>query len=199
MKPGKKAPNGNLKKPKKKRKGGNLLFNLLLLIAIIGLGYMFYRAEQARRNAETELEQTASQLEELRNSTQDSGAQVAQEVLSKVRNHMEVPNNPEPTVATITNIEQLRQSNDFYQAAENGDHLIITEQRAILYDADRDIILDVVPVRINQNPSPAADNAPATTTSPAATTSPAPAANADQPAGQTNTTADTTSPAPVAQ
>lgn len=183
IKPNSKSPN-NIQKPKKKSKLGNILFNFLLLVAIIGLGYMFYRAEQARRTAENELQQTASQLEELRNSTQNSGAQVAQEVLSKLRNHIDVPTSPEPTVATITNIEQLRSSNEFYQVAENGDHLIITEKRAILYDADRDIVLDVVPVRINTaSPVPNTDaGAPAVTSpgaSPANTTntSPAPPAN----------------------
>lgn len=169
----------NIDKPKRRGKFGNMLFNLLLLVAIIGLGYMFYRAEGARRTAENELQQTASQLEELRNSTQNSGAQVAEEVLSKLRNHMEVPTDPAPTVATITNIEQLRESNEFYQVAENGDHLVITEKRAILYDADRDIILDVVPVRINQaTPAPSTDAALAT---PSTTVSPVPTDDAASP------------------
>ena len=32
--------------------------------------------------------------------------------------------------------------------AENGDHLVVTPERAILYDPDEDVILDVVPVQV---------------------------------------------------
>ena len=54
----------------------------------------------------------------------------------------------EPTVATIVNVEELRKNNAFYNKAENGDHLVVTTERAILYDPDEDIILDVIPVQL---------------------------------------------------
>lgn len=53
-------------------------------------------------------------------------------------------------VATIVDIESLRAGNEFYAQADNGDHLVITRNRAILYDPDRNIIVDVVPVSIDQ-------------------------------------------------
>ncbi len=143
------TPGGNIKKPaKRKRKGG--LLNLLLLIAIIAVIAGFVWAEQERRAARSELEKTVGELEELRQASQRDGAEVAAEVLGKLRGHMVIPTTPEPTVATIVNIDQLREANEFYSVADNGDHLIITEKRAILYDPELDIILDVVPVSINQ-------------------------------------------------
>lgn len=162
-----------IKKPLKKKRGMGFLLNLLLLVAIIAVVAMFVRAEQDRRAARGELEKTAQQLEELKNSTQASGQQVAEEVLNKIRNHIELPTDPQPTVATITDVERLRESNEFYQKAKNGDHLIITEKRAVLYDPERDVIIDVVPVQISPAETPvegqdegAVDGSPAPSGSP---------------------------------
>lgn len=135
-------------KVKPKRRRGRSLFNFLLFIAVIGALGLFAWAEQQRRDAIQKLEQTTKELEEIRKVTERTGAAVAQQVLENVRKHMDVPTDPDPTVATIIDIESLRKENPFYNKAENGDHLVITRERAILYDPDRNLILDVVPVQI---------------------------------------------------
>lgn len=154
------------------RKG--LMTILLVLGIVIAIG-LFAWAEKQRRSAVKELSQTEQQLEEVKKSTQRSGEEVAKEVLSKVRNHMEVSESPAPTVATIVDVEKLKQTNEFYKKAKNGDHLIITQNRAILYAPDRDRIVDVVPVRVNPaSPSPAnAGAAPAPPTTSPSVASPA--------------------------
>jgi len=56
-------------------------------------------------------------------------------------------------------VDQLRETNVFYQKAENGDFLVVTPTRAVLFredsdgdgEADRGIILDVVPVQIDES------------------------------------------------
>ena len=156
------------------RRGRRGMAVLLILVVIIAIG-LFVWAEKQRREVAGKLEQTTAELEEIRKSTQGGGAEVAKEVLAKVRAHMVVAETPEPTVATIVDIERLKQASEFYQVAENGDHLVITEKRAILYDPDRDIILDVVPVRINPNASasPSPTNAGATASPVRATATPA--------------------------
>ena len=161
-------------KPKRKRRRG--FFNLLLFIGIIAAIALFAWAEQQRRAALSQLQQTEQELQKIRESTERRGTEVAQQVLSDVRQKMDIPSDPEPTVATIIDVEALRQSNEFYNKAENGDHLIITENRAILYDPDRKIILDVVPVQINQEQQqqiPEASGSPAPAGQPAATPAPA--------------------------
>jgi len=155
-----------------RRRGGTL--NLILIVGIIAAIALFVWAEQQRRATEGQLEQTSAQLEEIRKSTQRGGQELAQEVLGKIRAHMVIPEEPEPTVATIVDIDRLKEANDFYSVAENGDHLIITESRAILYDPDNDIILDVVPVQINRDDNQADDSGTATSTP--RTTSPSPEA-----------------------
>lgn len=144
------APKGAKGTKKPKRRRGRGLFNLLLIIGIIAAIGLFVWAEQQRRSTEQQLEQTAQELEEIRRSTQRGGQELADEVLGKLRTHMRFIEDPQPTVATIVDIEALRQANEFYNSAENGDHLIITQRRAILYDPEQDIVLDVVPVVINQ-------------------------------------------------
>ncbi|MEX0649955.1 MAG: hypothetical protein WD200_03065 [Candidatus Andersenbacteria bacterium] len=161
-----------ISQPKTKRRGrGGLFFNLLLLICIAVVAYLFVQAEQKRRTVENDLQQLTSQLDELKQSSQNSGAQVAEQVLSKIRAHMDVPTEPIPTVATIVDVDKLRETNSFYQQAKNGDHLIITERRAILYDAQRDIIIDVIPVSIGNNQATGTQAAPVET-SPTPTATP---------------------------
>ena len=56
----------------------------------------------------------------------------------------------QPTVATIVDVESLRKRNSFYNKAKNGDYLIVTNERAILFDAKANVILDMVPVQLEQ-------------------------------------------------
>lgn len=149
-------------------------FNVLLVIGIIIIGILLYRAEKQRNEVTSRLEKTNTELEELEKTraaeaaatTQSNDQDLAREVLAKLRNHILIPDFPKPTVATIVDAETLKKANSFYAPAANGDILIITEQRAILYDSDRDLILDVVPVQASQDAS--------TTTETGGTSSPTP-------------------------
>ena len=71
----------------------------------------------------------------------------AARIVEKVRRLMEI-GDIEPTVATIVDVEKLRERNPFYNKAENGDFLIVTAERAILFSEKQNKILDVVPVQV---------------------------------------------------
>ena len=142
----------NTGRKKRRRRGGTL--NLLLFVGIIGAVALFFWAEQQRRDALSQLQETEQQLEEIKESTERSGQQVADDVLSKLREHIELPEDPQPTVATIIDVDRLRETSDFYNSAENGDHLILTETRAILFDANSNKIIDVVPVVLDPDAAP---------------------------------------------
>lgn len=162
---------GEIAKPKPARRRSRLGSFMMALGILIAIG-LFAWAEWQRRETVQQLEQTAQQLEEIKKSTRGSGAEVAAMVLDNVRKHVEIPTEPEPTVATIVDVDRLRQTSEFYNKANNGDHLIITANRAILYNAERDIVIDVVPVRINQvSPTPLPTGI---TASPTPVTSPTP-------------------------
>ncbi len=163
-------------KTKKRRARG---FNVLIILIAIGSIALFVWSEQQRRDALGKLEQTAKELDEIRTVSQRNSTEATQEVLDKVTKLIKINLDPRPTVATITDINALRDTNVFYQKAENGDNLIITPNRAILYDPDENIILDVVPVQIETNQPPAQTTETPSAEAPAGSQSP-------EPDGQTN-------------
>lgn len=112
-----------------------------------------------RREAEQRLKQVSVRLEQVQAKNVAQNKELAKQVLTKVRKHFVIPVDPEPTVATIVDVEKLRKQNVFYQKAENGYHLILTADRAILYDPKRDIIVDVVLVQLQ--PAQSSSAAPA--------------------------------------
>lgn len=64
-------------------------------------------------------------------------------IVEKVNKHILIPDG-KVTVATITNIDGLRQENPvLYQFAKNGDKALIYPDRLILYNPDIDRVLDV--------------------------------------------------------
>lgn len=134
-----------------KKPGKKIKLNFILLIVVIAAISLFAWAEQQRRDANSKLADITQQLEEIRSVSEDTTQEAAQIIIDRVRQHMDLPLEPVPTVATIQDIDALRQSNNaFYDRAKNGDHLLITPTRAILYDPDSDRIIDVVPVRIER-------------------------------------------------
>jgi len=120
------------------------VLSTLILIALLALVVML---DVRRRTVEEQLTQLTVRLDQL-SGNQQQNREAAKRVVEKLRKHMLLPTDPEPTVATIVDVKALRQRNAFYNKAENGDNLVVTQDRAILYDPDRDIILDVVPVQI---------------------------------------------------
>ena len=77
----------------------------------------------------------------------------AKAVVAEVRKLMDIPATPEPTVATIVDVKKLQSTNPFYSKAQNGDYLIVTQTRAILYSQKLKKILDVVPVQVQADAS----------------------------------------------
>jgi hypothetical protein len=131
-----------------------LLFIALLVLVIV--------LDMRRRQAEQKVMELSMQNEQLAGN-EAQNRENAKAIVNKVRRLYTIPNDVEPTVATIVDVKQLRARNAFYNKAKNGDHLIVTQDRAILYDPIADKIIDVVPVQIqppagsagSQNPTPA--------------------------------------------
>jgi len=149
-----------LKKRRRRR-----VINFFLLLGIATAIGLFIWAEQNRRSALSQLEAKESELEQF-TGTPGGGMteEEADQILEKVGKLMVLPKDPKPRVATIINVSDLRLTSDFYNQAENGDILIITDHRAILYDPERGIIVDVVPlqkVEATESPPPAIEPAPA--------------------------------------
>lgn len=128
-------------------------FRFLFPLLIILLVALVVVLDARRRQAETELHNLTVRLEQLQGNTQENQER-AEQIIARVRAVIDIPQDVAPTVATIVDVEKLRAQNPFYDNAKNGDYLIVTPTRAILFDAERGVIIDVVPVQIDPNPSP---------------------------------------------
>lgn len=126
----------------------------LTTVLVIILVALVVVLDTRRRQVETQLQELSVQMDQLAPERQQN-EQLVKQIIAKVKRLIVLPSDVEPTVATIVDVETLRAQNSFYRSAENGDHLIVTSTRAILYDPDNDIILDVVPVQLKPaSPAP---------------------------------------------
>ena len=72
-------------------------------------------------------------------------------VLEQLKKIMVLPEDASPTIAVITNIDQLKKDQPgFFTDAKNGDRLIIYPTQAIVFDAGANKIIKVGPVQMNQ-------------------------------------------------
>lgn len=130
----------------------------LLPLIVIALVVLVVVVDSQRRQAQTDLKNLTVRLEQLQGNDQENQER-AKQIVERIRSLIDIPKDVEPTVATIVDVEKLKAQNPFYAAAKNGDYLIVTPSRAILFDADRGVIIDVVPVQIQQNADAAAPDA----------------------------------------
>ena len=121
---------------------------IILVLAFLGLagfgGWSFYSYKQAKE-------------EVLRLSTLEGqlGLQKREvdELLSAVAKHLVLPNDEEPTIATISDIDVLGENQPFFDGASNGDKVIVyvSAGKAIIYSPDRDVIINVGAVIVDDN------------------------------------------------
>lgn len=109
-----------------------LIFLVLLLVGAIGTSYYFYNKLKSVeiKNPEAEL----------------------QDIIKMVGKHMVLPNNENPTMATVSDPEKLKDQ-PFFKNAKKGDKVLIfsLSQKAILYDPVGDRIVEVAPINAKVN------------------------------------------------
>lgn len=133
----------------------------LLAMLVVILAVLVIVIDGRRRDAEKRLSELMVQTgQDVEN--QEQNRERAAEIVASVKRHFALPTEDgEPTVAAIVDVEQLRTQNAFYNKAENGDYLVITTTRAVIYDPEGDQILDVAPVQIQQPTAAEGQVAPA--------------------------------------
>ncbi len=132
--------------PSRSKKGSAIgkFFGFLVVLGLIGLVVVL---DMQRRQAEQKLTELSMKYD---GANPSQNQEAAKEIVARVRKIYSIPAGIDPTVATIVDVTQLRARNAFYNKAKNGDHLIVTSDRAILYDPIADKIIDVVPVQIQE-------------------------------------------------
>lgn len=134
-------------------------FLLTLLIAVVAVaGYVYWKYEQATQK----IDLISSNL------TPEEITENNQKLLGKLGKHIMLPLEKEPTIATIVNIDMLKSQSAFFTNAKNGDRVIVYPEWAVIYDEERDLIINIVPVTnqpsddaSDNNQKPASENLPA--------------------------------------
>ncbi|MBM3231534.1 hypothetical protein FJZ28_04400 [Candidatus Peregrinibacteria bacterium] len=121
---------------------------VLTVIIIIALLALVAALELKRRAVAYQLEQLTVRLEQVQLGDAKQNQEAAKKIITQLGKLIDLPTNIEPTVATIVDVDALRKKNPFYNKAENGDHLVVTTERAILFSSKKNKILDVVPVQL---------------------------------------------------
>lgn len=114
------------------------LLAILLTGACVGLVYMFVDV----RDTQTELDKYSdpAQYDELQQEQ-------TQTVIDSVAKHILLTEDEDPMVATIVDVEALKEQNpEFYKYAKNDDNILIYSTRAIIYRSSTDMIINVAPV-----------------------------------------------------
>ena len=119
----------------------------LTLLVIVALIALVVALDMRRRMVEDQLTELSVSVDQVTDNREEN-QETARKVIQQVKKIYLIPAGVEPTVATIVNVDALKARNDFYKNAKNGDYLLVTNERAILFDAKKNIILDVAPVQL---------------------------------------------------
>lgn len=118
-----------------------VILGILLVGAVLFLGYQY--------------KQTRDELNRAKNPEQ-AAKDEAQDVLSEVKQYLEVPTDEQPTSATVTDKSRL-QSQPFFERAENGDKVLVftKAQLAILYRPSTKKVILFAPIDATSESQPA--------------------------------------------
>lgn len=125
------------------RRGLMTIFGIILVLAAIGAAWSF----AGKRIA------TSSPSDRVAGINQEETQKEIERLIKKVSKHIILPENEEPIVATVVDADALAREQPFYHNIRNGDKLLIYQNalRALIYSPERDILVNVGPVQIQQN------------------------------------------------
>lgn len=102
------------------------------------------------------------QLNQLKADPQKAAQEESRDLITRVGKLIVLPEGEEPTVATVTDTELLKDQPFFVNARQGDKVLIYTNARkAILYSPENDKIVEVAPVNIGAPQTPPAEPQPA--------------------------------------
>ncbi len=127
---------------KNSRKLIYVLFFVVLGITIGASIFFYMKYDESRKAAQT--------------GDTPQNAKETQKLLDKVGKLIQLPKGETPTVATVTNFEKLVDQ-PFFRNAKNGDRVIIygSTQMAYLYRPTDNMLINVAPINVNPEQSPA--------------------------------------------
>jgi hypothetical protein len=121
-------PEKNNSPRRKIMKNSVIAIVILVLVVLSGTTIYFYR-----------------QWKEIKTSPQVSAQKEANLIIGKISRFMDLPTGEEPTLATVTNVEKLKDQ-PFFANAQNGDKALVYSKagKAILYRPSTNRIIEVI-------------------------------------------------------
>ncbi len=131
------------KSPKKKtgadsdkKMSSNMKVALLAVVAVVAVGAAIFFWNEAREANSTSDEAIAAR-----------NAEESEEVLANLDKVLLTESEDDPTVARVEDPQLLKEANpDFYKNVEEGDHLILYPQRAIIFRNVERRVINVAPI-----------------------------------------------------
>jgi hypothetical protein len=113
----------------------SLLIALAVIVILAGTAFAYYKTSHETFQAPAQL----------------SDAEVG-DIVSAVGRHILLPADEKPLIATVADIDLLLEKEPFYKGAKNGDILLLYPNagKAILYNQEGDIIVNVGPIVLDQ-------------------------------------------------
>lgn len=120
------------------------LVPVLIVLTIIGAGaggYFYYQYQKTNKELQT--------IKTDPSTVQKAAEAEVKKLIAEVGKLIQLPEGEDPTVASITDIDKLKDQ-AFFAKAKNGDKVIIytNAKKAILYDPAAKKIIDVAPINI---------------------------------------------------
>lgn len=120
------------------------LVPVLIVLTIIGAGaggYFYYQYQKTNKELQT--------IKTDPSTVQKAAEAEVKKLIAEVGKLIQLPEGEDPTVASITDIDKLKDQ-AFFAKAKNGDKVIIytNAKKAILYDPNAHKIIDVAPINI---------------------------------------------------
>lgn len=116
----------------------------VLLVIVAGGGFYFY----------TKYDQTKQEVEKLSTvqGQQELSKTQTQQLLEEMRSRIVLPDGEDPVIATITDINQLK-NNEFYKDAKNDDRVIVyaNAKKAYIYRPSTKTIVNVGAFQLESN------------------------------------------------
>lgn len=125
---------------------------IVLLVALGAGGYFGYKYVDNLRNENKRLA-----------DPQESAKLETERIKADVSKLIDLPEGESPTIATVVDVEKLK-NQAFFAKAQNGDRVLMFPQskKAVLYRPSTNKIIEVAPINIGEDQKPAAtQSAPA--------------------------------------
>lgn len=121
----------------------------LMIAAAVAVGYLYLN-----------LQQTKQELEQVKRDPQAAATKETNQLIEEVSKKIALPEDEQPTVATVTDKEKLKDQ-PFFAKAENNDKLLIypNAKKVYLYRPSAEKVIEVGTINLtgsgNQPPRPA--------------------------------------------